>query len=566
MRLITDKGYAISLSGKCPCEFHFISSRQRQSEMGVIMEERGKEAIRNGQAILGMEFGSTRIKAVLIDDTHQPLAVGVYDWENRLENHIWTYRLEDIRKGLQGCYASLKKQVMEKYGEKLTRIAAMGFSGMMHGYMPFDRNGKLLVPFRTWRNTMTAQAAGKLTDVFQFPIPQRWSIAHLYQAILNEEEHVKEIAHMTTLAGYIHWQLTGEKILGVGEASGMFPVDTAAKDFDPRMLQRFDALVEEKKYQWKLRDILPKIKYAGECAGKLTQDGALFLDPDGDLLSGALLCPPEGDAGTGMVATDSVAVRTGNVSAGTSVFAMVVLEHPLSKMHEELDMVTTPAGDPVAMAHCNNCTSDLNTWVELFREFAEKIGMRIEKDELYRILFRAALDGRKDCGGLLSYNYDSGEPVTGLEEGRPLFVRRPDADFSLANFMRTHLYSSLASLKIGMDILLREENVKVDSLTGHGGLFKTPEVGQSILAAALNVPITVMDTAGEGGAWGMAILAQYMAEKKGESLAEYLSEKTFADRTGTTMRPDTEDVAGFETFIRSYIACLPVEKAAVNFL
>ena len=523
-----------------------------------------KNIIASGQAVLGIEFGSTRIKAVLIDDTHNPIALGTYDWENRLENNIWTYSLEDIWAGLRGCYASLKEDVKTKYDVELTRLGAIGFSGMMHGYMAFDKEGNLLVPFRTWRNTMTAKACQKLVETFQFNIPQRWSIAHLYQAILNNEEHVKEITYFTTLAGYIHWKLSGEKVLGVGEASGMFPIDSQAKDFNQTMINQFDTLIAEKNYPWKLREILPKVLYAGDSAGVLTEEGAKLLDPTGALEAGCPMCPPEGDAGTGMVATNSVAVRTGNVSAGTSVFAMVVLEKALSRLHEEIDMVTTPCGNPVAMAHCNNCTSDLNAWVGLFKQFADVFGMKIDMNDLYGTLYRLALKGDKDCSGLLSYNYYSGEHVTGLEEGRPLFVRTPEADFSLANFMRTHLYSSLATLKIGVDILLKEEKAEVDSITGHGGLFKTPVVGQSMLAAAVNAPVTVMDTAGEGGAWGIAVLAAYMQEKEaGESLAEYLKEKIFAGQTGTTIHPDPADVAGFEAFIEKYKACLGAEKEAV---
>lgn len=524
-----------------------------------------KEAILSGKTVLGIEFGSTRIKAVLVDETHQPVAMGTYDWENRLENNIWTYSLEDIWKGLQGCYKSLKEDVQSKYGVTLTRLGALGFSGMMHGYMPFDGNGELLVPFRTWRNTMTAEACGRLTPVFNFNIPQRWSIAHLYQAILSGEEHVKNIAFFTTLAGYIHWKLSGEKVLGVGEASGMFPIDSGICDFDQKMLAQFDELVADRGFGWKLKDILPKVLPAGAAAGTLTAEGAKLLDPDGELGAGVPMCPPEGDAGTGMVATNSVKVRTGNISAGTSIFSMVVTEHALNKVHEEIDMVTTPDGYPVAMVHCNNCTSDLNAWVNLFEEFAGKFGMKPDKNELYGALYREALTADPDCGGLMAYNYFSGEPVTGLNAGRPMFVRTPDARFSLANFMRSHLYSAMAALKIGNDILLKEEQVKVDSLTGHGGLFKTPVVGQRLMAAAMNAPVTVMDTASEGGAWGMAVLAAYMYEKEeGEALPDYLSGKIFAGQTGTTIAPVQEDVAGFDAFIEKYKSTLPAEKAAVE--
>ena len=525
------------------------------------MNETAKEAIKAGKAVLGIEFGSTRIKAVLVDDSHAPIAMGTYDWENRLENNIWTYSLEDIWKGLQGCYKSLADDVEAKYGEKLTTLGALGFSGMMHGYMPFNAEGELLVPFRTWRNTMTEEACRKLIPVFNFNIPQRWSIAHLYQAILSGEEHVKNITFFTTLAGYIHWKLSGEKVLGVGEAAGMFPIDSTIMDFDQKMLDQFDGLHH---FDWKIRDILPRVLAAGEPAGILTAEGARLLDPTGILQPGAPMCPPEGDAGTGMVATNSVAVRTGNVSAGTSIFAMIVLEKAMQKVHEEIDMVTTPDGMPVAMVHCNNCTSDLNAWVNLFGECAESFGVKVDKNELYGVLYRKALEGAADCGGVMAYNYLSGEPITGLDAGRPMVVRTPDADFSLANFMRSHLYSAVATLKIGMDILLKEEHVAVDSLMGHGGFFKTPVVGQRVMAAGMNAPITVMDTASEGGAWGMAILAAFMKEKKdGEPLSSYLNDKIFAGQTGTTLQPDPEDVKGFEAFLEEYERLLPAEKAAV---
>ena len=524
-----------------------------------------KASIEAGRTALGIEFGSTRIKAVLVDETHNPIAMGTHDWENRLENHIWTYSLEDIWGGLQDCYASLVKDVRDKYGVTLTTIGSMGFSGMMHGYMPFDEKGELLVPFRTWRNTMTGEAVKVLSPLFEFNIPQRWSIAHLYQAILNKEEHVGRIDFFTTLAGYIHWKLSGEKVLGVGEASGMFPIDSTTGDYDEKMLAKFDELVSKEGFAWNIKGILPKVLNAGEKAGCLTEEGAALLDVSGNLQAGIPMCPPEGDAGTGMVATNSVRVRTGNVSAGTSVFSMVVLEKAMKKAYEEIDMVTTPDGMPVAMVHCNNCTSDLNAWVNLFDQFAESFGMKIDKNDLYGTLYRKALEADADCGGLVAYNYFSGEPVTGLNEGRPMFVRMPDADFTLANFMRSHLYSALAALKVGNDILLKEEKVAVDSLMGHGGLFKTPVVGQQILAAALNAPVTVMDTASEGGPWGMAVLAAYMMEKgENEGLADYLSEKIFAGQTGTTIAPQASDVAGFDAFMTKYVATLSAEKAAVE--
>ena len=529
------------------------------------MSETIKNSIVNGKTVLGIEFGSTRIKAVLVDETHAPIAMGTHDWENRLENNIWTYSLDDIWNGLQGCYQSLVQDVKNKYGVALTKIGAIGFSGMMHGYMPFNANGDLLVPFRTWRNTMTGEACAKLTPVFNFNIPQRWSIAHLYQAILSKEPHVKDITFFTTLAGYIHWKLTGCKVMGVGEASGMFPIDSTTGDYDAKMLDQFDELIKGEGFGWKIRDILPKVLTAGENAGTLTAEGAKLLDVTGALEPGCPMCPPEGDAGTGMVATNAVAVRTGNVSAGTSVFSMVVLEEAMSKVHEEIDMVTTPDGMPVAMVHCNNCTSDLNAWVNLFDQFADLFGMKIDKNDLYGNLYREALKSDTDCGGLMAYNYFSGEPVTGLNEGRPMFVRTPDAKFTLANFMRTHLYSALATLKVGNDILLKEEKVKVDSLMGHGGLFKTPVVGQQILAAAMGAPVTVMDTASEGGAWGIAILACFMQEKGAdETLPEYLNNKIFAGQTGTTIAPKAEDVEGFDAFVKKYLSTLPAQKAAVE--
>lgn len=520
-----------------------------------------------GRTVLGIEFGSTRIKAVLIDETHEPIAVGSHDWENRLENKIWTYSLEDIWNGLRDSYRNMAEAVERQYGVPLTRIGAMGFSGMMHGYMAFDEEGNLLVPFRTWRNTMTGEASQRLSDEFGFQIPQRWSIAHLYQAILNGEDHVERIAYLTTLAGYIHWKLTGKKVLGIGEASGMFPIDSEQKDYDAGMLEKFDALVARKGYPWKIREILPEVLTAGEEGGILTEEGAALLDETGALEPGVRLCPPEGDAGTGMTATDSVAKRTGNVSAGTSVFSMVVLEKPLSALYPQIDMVTTPCGDPVAMVHCNNCTSDLNAWVGLFSEFADLLGVKTDMGQLFSLLYRKALEGQPDCGGLMAYNYFSGEHITGFEEGRPLFLRCPDSRFDLADFMRSHLYAALGTLKVGMDILLKEEKVKIDRITGHGGLFKTPQVGQKILAAALNAPVSVMETAGEGGAWGIALLAAYMLyREEGESLDAYLKARVFAERKAVCAEPDARDVDGFERFIERYRQCLPVERAAVDCL
>ena len=524
-----------------------------------------KSVIESGKAVLGIEFGSTRIKAVLVDEQNTPIASGSHEWENQLVDGIWTYSIDMIWNGLQDCYADMLKDVDKQYGVKVTKLAAIGFSAMMHGYMAFDSNDEILVPFRTWRNAITEEASEKLTALFNYNIPQRWSIAHLYQAILNGEEHVKDIKFQTTLAGYIHWKLTGKKVLGVGEASGMFPIDIATGKFDAKMVDQFNDAIADKNFDWKLLDIFPEVLTAGEEAGTLTEEGAKLLDVSGTLEAGALLCPPEGDAGTGMVATNSVARRTGNVSAGTSVFSMVVLEKELSKVYPELDLVTTPSGDLVAMVHCNNCTSDLNAWVNIFKEFAEAFGMDVDMNQLFGTLYNKAMEGDADGGNLIAYNYISGENITGMEEGRPMFVRTPNSKFNLANFMRVNLYSSLATLKIGNDILLKEEGVKVDKLLGHGGLFKTKGVGQQILADAMNSPISVMETAGEGGAWGIAVLASYMIQKAdGESLGDYLNEKVFAGQEGTSLAPNPEGVKGFDEFIKIYKAGLPIERAAVD--
>jgi sugar (pentulose or hexulose) kinase len=524
-----------------------------------------KEAIESSKTVLGIELGSTRIKAVLIGEDHSPIASGSHEWENRYENGVWTYSLDDVWGGLQDGFRNLNKDVSEKYGVTLTTVGAIGFSAMMHGYMAFDRNGKQLVPFRTWRNTITGQAAEKLTELFQFNIPQRWSIAHLYQAILNKEPHVKDISHLTTLAGYVHWKLTGQKVLGVGEASGMFPIESTMNDFDKRMLEQFNDLLKAENIAWTLQDILPNALVAGEAAGVLTEEGAQLLDPTGRLKAGIPLCPPEGDAGTGMVATNSVAARSGNVSAGTSVFAMIVLEKALSKLYPEIDMVTTPTGKPVAMVHSNNCTSDLNTWVDVFQEFAQVLGVDVIESKLYETLYQKALMGDADAGGLLAYNYVSGEHITHMEEGRPLFVRTPESRFNLANFMRVHLFSSLGALKIGMDILFGQENVQLDQLLGHGGFFKTKEVGQRMMAAAMNVPVSVMETAVEGGAWGIALLAAYMISKgANETLEAYLSDKVFANEKSSTIDPDTEDVDGFAAFMDRYKKGLVIERAAAD--
>lgn len=529
--------------------------------------EKISKGIINGQTTLGIELGSTRIKAVLMNEDYMPIAVGQYDWENKLVDNIWTYSLDDIWSGVQGSYADLSKKVKEQYGVVIKTIGGIGFSAMMHGYMPFDKEGELLVPFRTWRNTITDEASKILTKLFDYNIPQRWSIAHLYQAILNKESHISDIDYLVTLEGYVHWKLTGEKVLGIGEVSGMFPVDIESKDYNEVMVNKFDELIEDKNLPWKLRDILPEALVAGEVAGKLTKSGAKLLDPTGNLESGIPFCPPEGDAGTGMVATNSVAKRTGNVSAGTSVFAMVVLEKELSKVYDEIDLVTTPAGDLVAMVHSNNCTSDLNAWVNIFAEFTNAMGMEVDMSKIFRVLYNKALEGDADGGGLLSYGYFSGEHITNFEEGRPLFVRKPDDKFNLANFMRVHLYTALGALKTGLDILFKAENVEVDEVLGHGGLFKTKGVGQQILAAAMNTSVSVMETADEGGAWGIAILADYMLRKDtNETLDEYLSNKVFKGKVGEKMHPVQKDVEGFEDFMKLYTKGLVIERAAVDIL
>lgn len=526
-----------------------------------------KRQIVDGRTSLGIELGSTRIKAVLIGDDHGPVASGSHDWENRYVDHMWTYTLEDIWTGIQDCYSSMAADVKAKYGVTLTDIGSIGFSAMMHGYMAFNRKGELLVPFRTWRNTVTGPASEKLTELFRYNIPQRWSIAHLYQAILNKEEHVKDIDYLITLEGYVHWKLTGRKVLGIGDVAGMFPVDIRTKDFDRNCMDRFDELVAGEHFPWKLRDIFPKALVAGDFGGVLTEEGARLLDVSGALRPGIPMCPPEGDAGAGMAATNSVAVRTGNVSAGTSVFAMVVLEKELEHVYPEIDLVTTPAGDLTAMVHCNNCTSDLNAWVNLFKEFYQAMGMDVDMNRIFGVLYNKALEGEGDCGGLLAYNYFSGEHITHFEEGRPLFVRTPDSRFNLANFMRVHLYTSLGALKTGMDILIKKEHVKVDALLGHGGFFKTAGVGQRILAGAMNAPVSVMETAGEGGAWGIALLAAYMLRRsEGESLAAYLADRVFVRDKGVRTEPLQEDVEGFEAFMSRYAEGLAVERAAVEYI
>ncbi|GAB6100456.1 FGGY-family carbohydrate kinase [Halanaerocella petrolearia] len=523
--------------------------------------------INNGNTVLGIEFGSTRIKAVLLDGNNEIIATGSHNWENSYIDGVWTYSLEEIWEGVQSSYRDMADDVKANYDVELTKVASIGFSGMMHGYLSFDKDDKLLVPFRTWRNNFTEEASKKLTDLFDYPIPQRWSIAHLYQAVLNGEDHVGEVNYMTTLAGYVHWKLSGKKVLGVGDASGMFPIDIKTGSFNKKMLNQFDELVADKNFSWKIEDILPTTLLAGEDAGRLTEEGAQLLDPSGKLEAGSLMCPPEGDAGTGMVATNSVAERTGNVSAGTSIFAMVVLEDNLEETHSELDLVTTPSGKLVAMAHSNNCASNLDSWINLFKEVTTSLGFDVDMTTLYDTLFNKALEGDKDCGGLLAYGYLSGEHITGFEEGRPLFARSSNSNFNLANFMRVNLQSALGAMKIGMDILLKEEGVKLDKMLGHGGLFKTEGVAQRLMAAAVNAPVSVMETAGEGGAWGIALLASYCLNKKeDESLEGFLNKYIFTDQNESIIEPDSEDVEGFEVFMERYKECLPVERAAVEYL
>jgi len=520
-----------------------------------------KQAITENKTSLGIELGSTRIKAVLIDDTYSPVAQGSHDWENKLEDGVWTYHLDDVRKGMQDCFKNLALDVKNRYGLALSSVGSVGISAMMHGYLVFDKTGNQLVPFRTWRNTTTEKAAALLTEEFKFNIPQRWSIAHLYQAILNGEPHVKDIDFITTLAGYVHWKLTGKKVLGIGDASGMFPVDNSK--YNPLMIKQFDDLTASNNFQWKIEGILPAVLNAGERTGVLTAEGAKLLDSSGCLRDGIPFCPPEGDAGTGMVATNSVAERTGNVSAGTSIFAMIVMEKELSKVYPEIDIVTTPSGKPVAMVHCNNCTSDIDAWIKLFRELLDMSGAKINKAALYDDLYYKALEAQEDCGGLLSFNYYSGETITGIDEGRPLFARLPDSNFNLANFMRTLLFSGMATLKYGIDILTEKEKAKIDSLLGHGGLFKTKGVGQRFMAAVFNAPVGVMESAGEGGAWGIALLAAFI-NQQGETLEKFLAEKVFAGKTGAQIKPDPKDVESFRKFMKRYTAGLKIEMSAVE--
>ena len=523
------------------------------------------EKIRAGKTSLGIEFGSTRIKAVLIDDTYTTIAAGDYGWASHLEDGLWSYSQEEIWTGLQTAYAALAEDVENAYGEKLTRVGRIGFSAMMHGYLAFDKNGELLVPFRTWQNTNTSEAHEKLSELFQYNIPERWSIAHLYQAVLNDEEHIGKVDFFTTLAGYVHWKLTGKKVLGVGDASGMFPIDPTTHTYETEFIEKFNAIPEAAAQPWKLADLLPEPLVAGTPAGTLTEEGAKLLDPTGTLQPGITFAPPEGDAGTGMVATNSVRVRTGNVSAGTSIFAMVVLEHKLERLHPEVDLVTTPAGDLAGMSHANNFTSDLNAWVGLFGQFAAAIGTPVDAGTLYGTLFRAAIadDVDSSCGGLINYPFRSGEFLAGLPEGRPLFARGPEARMSLGNFMRAQLFSAFSPVKIGMDVMTKDEGVAVDSLVGHGGIFTTPKVAQKILAAAFDTPIKVMSTAAEGGAWGMAVLADYLWHAD-QPLDEFLDARVFADAASTTENPDENDVAGFEEFFDRFRKGLPIEHVAIE--
>ena len=518
--------------------------------------------IESGKAVLGIELGSTRIKAVLIGDNHAPIASGDYTWENQLVDGVWTYDLKDAWTGIQSAFAALKKDVFEKYGVQLTRLSAIGISGMMHGYLPFDKDGSQLCMFRTWRNTMTARAAEELTSLFSFNVPQRWSIAHLYEAMLKGEKHVANIAHLTTLAGYIHWCLTGEKVMGVGEASGMFPIDCETCDYDQTMMAAFNEKAASMGYPWTLESILPRCVSAGAEAGTLTREGALLLCPDGSLQPGCPLCPPEGDAGTGMTATNAVSLRTGNVSAGTSVFAMVVLEKPLSRVYPEIDIVTTPTGKNVGMVHCNNCTSDLNAWAGMLKGFADSLNLPVSMGDIYTAIFQSAMTGDKDCGGVVNIPFPSGEPVVGVEEGRPMMLRTPDAKFSFANFARSIVAGAVASLKIGMEIL-HNEQVKIDVLLGHGGYFKTPVCGQQMMADMLRAPVSVMETAGEGGPWGMAVLAAYAVRKeKGETLEDYLSNKVFKNAVSTTLLPCEDSAAALDVYTARFSASLDAQRAA----
>lgn len=524
------------------------------------------DCIEKGKAILGIELGSTRIKAVLIDQDNRPIESGSHHWENKLIDGIWTYSEDEIWQGIQCCYKNLVDKVYENYGVYIKKLSAIGISGMMHGYLPFDKNNNLIVEFRTWRNNITAEASEKLTTLFDYNIPQRWSIAHLYQEILNGKNYINDINYMTTLAGYIHWKLTGEKVLGIGDASGMFPIDKYKTDFDENMIYQFNEEVRKNDYCLDIKAVLPKVVVAGQEAGKLTKEGVNLLDTSGNLEPGIKLCPPEGDAGTGMIATNTISERTGNVSAGTSVFATIVLENELSKVYKDLDIVTTPDGKFVAMAHSNNCTTDLNAWIKLFKEVLSSFGINLEDDKIYEVLYKKALDGEVECGGLLSYCYHSGEHSTGFSEGRPLFVRNPNSNFNLENFMKVQLYTALAGMKTGLDILMKTEKVKIDKILAHGGFFKTKKVGQKIMASATGVPVYIMETAGEGGAWGIALLASYMVftQEQEVKLDEFLNNYIFVNSSYEVEKPNIQEVEGFEIFMKRYRDGLVIERAAVE--
>ncbi len=519
-----------------------------------------EKSIKEGNISLGIELGSTRIKAVLINDDNEIIGYGQHDWENQYENGVWTYSLDSIFEGISNCYGNLAKYVKDNYSLEIERIAHIGISAMMHGYMAFDKDDNLLVPFRTWRNTITAEAAKILSDEFDYNIPQRWSVAHLYQAILNGEEHLSKVNYVSTLSGFVHYKLTGQKVLGVGDASGMFPI--LNNDYNLSMVEKFKKLSESKNHGFDIKSIFPKVLVAGENAGTLTEDGVKLLDKSGVLKAGSVFAPPEGDAGTGMVATNAIAPKTANVSAGTSIFSMVVLERELSKKYKEIDIVTTPSGNYVAMVHCNNCTSDFDSWVNMFKEFLSAVKVDVKSSDVFDALYNAALKADDDCGGLLSYNYLSGEHNTGFESGRPLFLRTPDSKFNLSNFILMHLYSALATLQIGMDILFKNENVEVVKVLGHGGLYKTEYVGQQITANALNTPVSVMATASEGGAYGMAVLARFMKEKS--TLDSFLESKVFASAKMSTVEPKASGVEGFKKFIARYKKGFAVERAAVE--
>ena len=530
-----------------------------------------QEIIENGNAVLGIEFGSTRIKAVLINDKFEPIANGSYTWENTLDKGIWTYPLSQIHEGLQTCYADLKADVNKRYGIKLTSFKAGGISAMMHGYLAFDKDGNLLVPFRTWRNTITGQASKELSDLFDFPVPERWSISHLYQAILNKEEHISKLANVYTLAAYIHFMLTGKKVIGAGDASGMFPlkINGSKAEYNQDFIKKFEQIDKIKAIPHSgslIDELFPKVLMAGEDAGSLTKEGALFLDPTGELKEGIPFCPPEGDAGTGMAATNSVEEKTGNISAGTSVFSMVVLQKDLSKAYPGIiDIVTTPDGKPVAMVHANNCTGEHNYWVNLFKEVGDLMGAKAGIGQYFDTLIMKSLEADKDCGGLLAYNYLSGETITGFNSGRPLFARAENANFTIANFMRTQMFTSLGALRAGMNILYDEEKVPVDSMTGAGGYFKT-EAGLKYMAAAMKTSVSAMETAGEGGPWGMALLAAYSLDKSDESLADFLNTKVFGNCKKTTAAPEKELEESFNIFFERYMKGLEIERAAVNTL